>query len=148
LNKELPFDSLTPSWHSEDGTDDFTIGILARSGDGYHSIMIYTHDLDALPEPKEIYPAACLRRRYASNLFSGGVTARNCRSARNSAELDGASQWQVDPIVRLVRRILDGNASKAAGRYIRVRRGVTRAALLPENFFKNPVNAVPAFWPM
>ena len=59
LKQELPFESLTPSWHVEDGTDDFTIGILARSGDSHYSIMIYTHYLEAPPEPKEVYPEGC-----------------------------------------------------------------------------------------
>jgi hypothetical protein len=59
LKKELPFDSLTPSWHAEDGTDDFTIGILPRWGDCYHSMMICTHHLDAPPEPKGMYPPDC-----------------------------------------------------------------------------------------
>ena len=59
LKKELPFDTLTPSCHVEDGTDDFTIGISARSGDSHYSIMIYTHSLDAPPEPKEVYPEGC-----------------------------------------------------------------------------------------
>jgi len=38
LKKELSFDSLTPSWRAEDGTDDFTVGILARWGDIYHGL--------------------------------------------------------------------------------------------------------------
>ena len=38
LKKELPFDSLTPSWHVEDGTDEFTVGILARWADSYHNL--------------------------------------------------------------------------------------------------------------
>src|ERR1700740_316829 len=59
LKKELPFDSLTASCHVEDGTDDFTIGILARWGDSHHCITIHTHYLDEPPQPKEIYPAAC-----------------------------------------------------------------------------------------
>ena len=59
LKKELPFDTLTASCHVEDGTDDFTIGILARSGDSHYSIMIYTHYLDAPPQPKEVYPEGC-----------------------------------------------------------------------------------------
>ena len=59
LKKELPFDSLTPSWHVEDGTDEFTVGILARREDSHHCIMIYTHHLDEQPEPKEMYPSAC-----------------------------------------------------------------------------------------
>jgi hypothetical protein len=59
LKKELPFDSLTPSWHVEDGTDEFTVGILARWADSYHCIVIQTRYLDEPPEPKEMYPAAC-----------------------------------------------------------------------------------------
>ena len=59
LKRELPFDSLTASWDAEDGTDDFTIGILARWRDSYHCIMIYTHYLDEPPEPKEVYPEGC-----------------------------------------------------------------------------------------
>ena len=59
LKRELPFDSVTASWDAEDGTDDFTIGILARWRDSYHCIMIYTRYLDAPPEPKEMYPAKC-----------------------------------------------------------------------------------------
>jgi len=59
LKKELPFDSLTPSWHVEDGTDEFTVGILARREDSHHCIMIYTHHLDEQPEPKEMCPSAC-----------------------------------------------------------------------------------------
>ena len=59
IRKELPFDSLTPSFHVEDGTDDFTIGILARCGDCHYCMTIYTHYLDAPPEPKEVYPESC-----------------------------------------------------------------------------------------
>jgi hypothetical protein len=54
LKKELPFDTLTASCHVKDGSDDFTIGILARCGDSHYCIMIYTHYLDAPPEPKEM----------------------------------------------------------------------------------------------
>jgi hypothetical protein len=57
--KELPFDSLTPSWHAEDGADDFTVGILARWGDSYHGMVIQTHYLDEPPEPNEMYPPDC-----------------------------------------------------------------------------------------
>jgi hypothetical protein len=56
LKKELPFDYLTPSWHAEGGTDNFTIGICARMGEKHHFLTIYTHYLDAPPEPKEMYP--------------------------------------------------------------------------------------------
>jgi len=56
LKQELP---LTPTWHIEDGSEDFTVGISARWGDCYHSMMIYTHYLDAPPEPKEMYPPDC-----------------------------------------------------------------------------------------
>jgi hypothetical protein len=30
LKNELPFDYLTPSWHIEDGTDNFTVGVSGR----------------------------------------------------------------------------------------------------------------------
>src|ERR1700740_928951 len=59
LKKELPFDYLTPSWHIEDGTDNCTVGIFARWGEKRHSLMIYTHYLDAPPEPKAMYPPDC-----------------------------------------------------------------------------------------
>ena len=59
LKSELPFDYLTPSWHIEDGTDNFTVGVLGRWGKRYHSLSIYTHYLDAPPEPKEMYPPDC-----------------------------------------------------------------------------------------
>ena len=59
LKKELPFDYLTPSWHIEDGTDNCTVGIFARWGEKRHSLMIYTHYLDAPPEPKGMYPPDC-----------------------------------------------------------------------------------------
>jgi hypothetical protein len=59
LKNELPFDYLTPSWHIEDGTDDFTVGVSGRWGERYHHLNIYTHYLDATPEPKEIYPPDC-----------------------------------------------------------------------------------------
>jgi hypothetical protein len=59
LKQELPFDTLTPSCHVEDGTGDFTIGVLARRGDCHCCIMIYTHCLDAPPEPREVYPEGC-----------------------------------------------------------------------------------------
>jgi hypothetical protein len=59
LRKELPYDSLTATWHNEDGTDNFTIGICARVGEKHHFLNIYTRYFDDLPEPKEIYPANC-----------------------------------------------------------------------------------------
>ena len=59
LRTELPFDYLTPSWHIEDGTDDFTVGIRGRWGDNYHLLTIYTHYLDEPPQPKEMYPPDC-----------------------------------------------------------------------------------------
>ena len=59
LKKELPFDYLTPSWHIGDGTDNCIVGISARWGEKRHSLMIYTHYLDAPPEPKEVYPEGC-----------------------------------------------------------------------------------------
>jgi len=59
LKKELPYDSVTPSWHNDDGTDDFTIGICARMGKTHHSLNIFTRYLDASPEPKEMYPPNC-----------------------------------------------------------------------------------------
>ena len=54
-----PFDYLTPSWHIEDGTDDCSVGISARWGEKHHSLMIYTHYLDAPPELKWMYPPGC-----------------------------------------------------------------------------------------
>lgn len=57
LKKELPFDSLAPSWHVEDGTDEVTVGILARWEDRHSCVMIYTHSLDQPPQPQEIFPA-------------------------------------------------------------------------------------------
>lgn len=59
LNKELPFDYLTPSCHVENGTDNYTVGFFAKWGETLHSLMIYTHYLDAPPEPKEMYPPNC-----------------------------------------------------------------------------------------
>jgi hypothetical protein len=59
LKNELPFDYLTPSWHIEDATDNFTVGVSGRWGERYHSLMIYTHYLDEPPEPKEMYPPDC-----------------------------------------------------------------------------------------
>jgi hypothetical protein len=59
LRKELPYDSLTATWHNEDGTDDFTIGICGRMGETLHFLTIYTHYFDAPPEPKEMYPPNC-----------------------------------------------------------------------------------------
>ena len=59
LKKELPFDDLTPNWHIEDGTDNFTVGISGRWGERYYHLTIYTHYLDAPPEPKEMYPPEC-----------------------------------------------------------------------------------------
>ena len=59
LQAELPFDYLTPSWHIEDGTDDFTVGIRGRWRDNYYLLTIYTHYLDEPPQPKEMYPPDC-----------------------------------------------------------------------------------------
>jgi len=59
LRKELPYDSVTPSWNNEDGTDKFTIGICGRIGKTHHFLNIYTHYFDAPPEPKEMYPQNC-----------------------------------------------------------------------------------------
>ena len=59
LRKELPYDSLTATWHNEGGTDDFTIGICARIGNTPHFLNIYTRYFDSLPEPKEMYPPNC-----------------------------------------------------------------------------------------
>ena len=59
LRAELPFDYLTPSWHMEDATDNFTIGIRGRWGDKYQSLTIYTHYLDEPPQPREMYPGDC-----------------------------------------------------------------------------------------
>ena len=56
LKKELPFDYLAPNWHIEDGTDSFTVGISGRWGERYYHLTIYTHYLNAPPEPKEVYP--------------------------------------------------------------------------------------------
>ncbi|MFY9527526.1 MAG: hypothetical protein WAR24_01320, partial [Candidatus Acidiferrales bacterium] len=47
LKNELPFDYLTPSWHIEDATDNFTVGVSGRWGERYHSLMIYTHYLES-----------------------------------------------------------------------------------------------------
>ena len=59
LKNELPFDYLTPSWHIEDGTDNFTVGVSGRWGERYHHLTIDTRYLDAPPEPKEVYPPDC-----------------------------------------------------------------------------------------
>jgi hypothetical protein len=59
LRKELPYDSLTATWHNKDGTDDFIIGICGRMGTTHHFLNIYTHYFDAPTEPKEMYPANC-----------------------------------------------------------------------------------------
>lgn len=59
LRKELPYDSLTATWHNEDGTDDFTIGICARMGNEHYFLTIYTRYFDEPPEPKEVYPSNC-----------------------------------------------------------------------------------------
>ena len=59
LKKELPFDYLTPSWHIEDGTDNCTVWIFARLGEKHHSLVIYTHYVDAPPEPKGMYRPDC-----------------------------------------------------------------------------------------
>lgn len=59
LRKELPYDSLTATWHNEEGTDDFTIGICARMGNEPHFLTIYTRYFDAPPEPSEMYPPNC-----------------------------------------------------------------------------------------
>jgi hypothetical protein len=59
LQAELPFDYLTPSWHIEDATDDFTLGIRGCWGDNYYLLTIYTHYLDEPPQPKEMYPPDC-----------------------------------------------------------------------------------------
>ena len=59
LKDELPFDYLTPSWHIEDGTDNFTVGVSGRWAERYHHLTIYTHYLDAPPEPTETYPPDC-----------------------------------------------------------------------------------------
>jgi hypothetical protein len=59
LKSELPVDYMTPSWHIADGTDNFTVGISARWGESHHSLAVYTHYLDAPPEPKEMYPPNC-----------------------------------------------------------------------------------------
>jgi hypothetical protein len=59
LRKELPYDSLVATWHNDDGTDDFTIGICGRMGETHHFLNIYTHYFDAPPEPKEMYPPNC-----------------------------------------------------------------------------------------
>ena len=91
LKRELPFDSLTASWDAEDGTDDFTIGILARWRDSYHCIMIYTHYLDGPPEPKGMYPADCCANGDASNFFLRPLARRSVRSLWNSRAVDGKS---------------------------------------------------------
>jgi hypothetical protein len=59
LRKELPYDSLTATWHNEDGTDDFITGICGRMGTTHHFLNIYTQYFDAPPEPKEMYPPNC-----------------------------------------------------------------------------------------
>jgi hypothetical protein len=59
LRKELPYDSLAGTWHNEDGTDNFTIGIVGRMGEKHHFLSIYTHYFEAPPEPKEINPPNC-----------------------------------------------------------------------------------------
>jgi hypothetical protein len=59
LRKELPYDSLTATWHNEDGTDDFTIGIVGRMKKTHHFLNVYTRYFEAEPEPKEMYPPNC-----------------------------------------------------------------------------------------
>lgn len=89
LKKELPFDALTASCHVEDGTDDFTIGILARCGDSHYSIMISTHYLDAPPQPKEVYPENCCAVG-ALHIFSAEA------SLRETLEICGTPErWMV-----------------------------------------------------
>jgi hypothetical protein len=85
LKKELPYDSVTPSWHNDDGTDDFTVGILARWGDSHHSIMISTHYLDEPPEPKEMYPAGCCAIG-ALQIFSPEALAREALEVCGNSE--------------------------------------------------------------
>ncbi len=59
LKKELLFDSLSPSWHLEDGIDAVTVGILARLSESHHCITIDTRCVDEPREPREMHPAAC-----------------------------------------------------------------------------------------
>ena len=91
LKKELPFDYLTPSWHFEDGTDNLTVGISVRWGEKHHSLMIYTHYLDAPPEPKGMYPPGLLRCADASGLRVRICRARGAGSLWNSRAVDDPS---------------------------------------------------------
>jgi hypothetical protein len=50
---------LAGTWHNEDGTDNFTIGIVGGMGEKHHFLSIYTHYFEAPPEPKEINPPNC-----------------------------------------------------------------------------------------
>ena len=90
LKKELPFDTLTASCHVEDGTDDFTIGILARWADCYHSIMIYTHYLDAPPERSR---KKCIQTAAAPSVrFTFFPLKRRCERLWKCAEFRGAGR--------------------------------------------------------
>jgi hypothetical protein len=109
LKQELPFDSLTASCHVEDGTDDFTIGILARWG----GLPLQHHDLYALSRcaagAKRSVSRKLLCRRYASRLFRQGVAARDFGDLWNIGALDGALQRQMGSAVSFVRGISDGD---------------------------------------
>jgi hypothetical protein len=63
LKNELPFDYLTPSWHIEDGTDNFTVGVSRRWGMRFHDSTIYTHYVwDVVVKPihgAELSPSQC-----------------------------------------------------------------------------------------
>jgi hypothetical protein len=95
LKNELPFDYLTPSWHIEDGTDNFTVGVSGRWGKRYHHLTIDTHYLDAPPEPNEMCPPDCCA--LGTLLFSGAVGAhredrRALRAGRKTGEADSPFQ--------------------------------------------------------
>jgi hypothetical protein len=91
LKKELPFDYLTPElayrrWNRHLHRWDFR-----EMGEKHHPLMIYTHYLDAPPEPKEIYPPDCCAVG-TLQISSSDPLTRRVRSLWNSRPVDGASQ--------------------------------------------------------
>ena len=92
LKNELPFDYLTPSWHIEDGTDNCTVGIFARWGEKRHSLMIYTHYLDAPPEPKGMCPPDCCAVGTLQVSASEPVPPEALEVCGTPERVDGASQ--------------------------------------------------------
>ena len=112
LKKELPFDYLSPSWHIEDGTNNCTVGIFARWGQKRHSLMIYTHYLDAPPEPKGMHPPDCC--------VVGTLQVSPSDPVRLEAlEACGTPErWKVGAAVSFLRRIPDGYKSEAPRRHV------------------------------